>query len=291
MSPQTLCGGVCGRKKAIREIYQAALFRPAWRRYLPFVDVRLDQFRLNAGAVHGGQRVCGGCVSLPCKWSRKQLRDTVPHTSAPIRPLHGCPQAFACSSRKRQPTSTAGTAQAHAAPGCSAAAALTFTADAAALQLEPEPRLATRSGTNNNGAATPLRHSSRSRDPPTTSSTPSRKRKGSSVACPVPPSCPPAESTPDQRSGSHRWYNRRTICTADQATPSNFREQNQDKSESPDNPGGGSNGGDGGGADAVPVEGTEKLGGVPEKLGDSQPLRLIIIGHNPSEASWKAGHA
>lgn len=209
-----------------------------------------------------------------------------------FRPLHGRPQAFACSSRKRQPTSTAGTAQAHAAPGYSAAAALTFTADAAApQQTEPEPHLATRSGTSNSGAATPVRHSTRSRDPPATSSTPSRKRKASPVACPVPPSSRTAASTPDQRSGSHRRYNRRNICTADQAIPTNFREQHQDKSDSPDNPGGGSKAGDGGGADAVPVEGTEKLGGVPEKLGDSQPLRLIIIGHNPSEASWKAGHA
>lgn len=29
--------------------------------------------------------------------------------------------------------------------------------------------------------------------------------------------------------------------------------------------------------------------GVPEKLGDA-PLRLIIVGHNPSEHAWKSGH-
>jgi hypothetical protein len=30
-------------------------------------------------------------------------------------------------------------------------------------------------------------------------------------------------------------------------------------------------------------------GGVPEKLGE-QPLRLIIIGHNPSDHAWRSGH-
>lgn len=158
------------------------------------------------------------------------------------------------------------------------------------LQPEPEPLLATQSDASNSGAATPLRHSSRSRDPRATSSTPSRKRKASQVACPVPPSGPTAASASDQRSGSNRRYYRPNNGTADQATPSNFGEQHQDKSDSSDNPDGGSNGGDGGGADAVPAESIEKLGGVPERLGDSQPLRLIIIGHNPSEASWKAGH-
>lgn len=29
--------------------------------------------------------------------------------------------------------------------------------------------------------------------------------------------------------------------------------------------------------------------GVPEKLGDA-PLRLIIVGHNPSEHAWRSGH-
>lgn len=29
--------------------------------------------------------------------------------------------------------------------------------------------------------------------------------------------------------------------------------------------------------------------GLPEKLGDA-PLRLIIVGHNPSEHAWKSGH-
>ncbi|KAG1651377.1 hypothetical protein FOA52_006965, partial [Chlamydomonas sp. UWO 241] len=31
--------------------------------------------------------------------------------------------------------------------------------------------------------------------------------------------------------------------------------------------------------------------GLLEKLGDGrQPLRLVVVGHNPSEASWRAGH-
>jgi TDG/mug DNA glycosylase family protein len=30
-------------------------------------------------------------------------------------------------------------------------------------------------------------------------------------------------------------------------------------------------------------------GGVPEKLGDA-PLRLIIVGHNPSSHAWASGH-
>lgn len=30
--------------------------------------------------------------------------------------------------------------------------------------------------------------------------------------------------------------------------------------------------------------------GLPEKLGTNLPLRLIIVGHNPSETAWKLGH-
>lgn len=33
----------------------------------------------------------------------------------------------------------------------------------------------------------------------------------------------------------------------------------------------------------------EQQGGLPEKLG-SEPLRLIIVGHNPSEHAWSSGH-
>jgi len=31
------------------------------------------------------------------------------------------------------------------------------------------------------------------------------------------------------------------------------------------------------------------LKGLPEKLGDL-PLRMIIVGHNPSEHAWSSGH-
>lgn len=31
--------------------------------------------------------------------------------------------------------------------------------------------------------------------------------------------------------------------------------------------------------------------GVPERLGDEKsPLRLVIVGHNPSEEAWRRGH-
>lgn len=36
-------------------------------------------------------------------------------------------------------------------------------------------------------------------------------------------------------------------------------------------------------------EGKKRSVGVPERLGDA-PLRLIIVGHNPSEEAWRRGH-
>eukprot|EP00887_Chlorella_sp_A99_P004909 scaffold4.g4909.t1 len=43
-------------------------------------------------------------------------------------------------------------------------------------------------------------------------------------------------------------------------------------------------------APAPPTDAPPPVGGLPEKLGEGAPLRLIIVGHNPSETAWRQGH-